>query len=143
MKRLIFVLFFTGALVSCGGSSSSSVTYKTAAELIAGLKDAGLTCTGYTPTPKEDRELIQEDAREAGECELDGESLDITIWKDAGQRRQWEGLGKTMGCSMGEAFGITEFDYLNGGTWTISGMSQTLTEELASKFDGDAIHVDC
>jgi len=102
-----------------------------------------LTCTGYTPTPKEDRELIQEDAKEAGECELDGESLDITIWKDAGQRRQWEGLGKTMGCSMGEAFGITEFDYLNGGTWTISGTSQTLAEKLANKFGGDAIHVDC
>lgn len=143
MKRIFVTTATALVLTACGGSSSSTATYQTSEELLAALKDAGLTCTGYTPTPKEDRELIQEDAKEAGECELDGESLDITIWKDAGQRKQWEGLGKTMGCSMGEAFGITEFDYLNGGTWTISGTSRTLAEKIADKFEGDAVHVDC
>jgi hypothetical protein len=44
---------------------------------------------------------------------------------------------------MGEAFGITEFDYLNGGTWSISGTSKTLTEKLATKIGGDAIHIKC
>lgn len=143
MKRFLALALVAANISACGGSSTSAPTYKTSAELLAALKAAGMTCTGYTPTPKEDRELIQEDAKEAGECELDGESLDITIWKDAGQRKQWEGLGKTMGCSMGEAFGITEFDYLNGGTWTISGTSRTLAEKIADKFEGDAVHVDC
>lgn len=143
MKRFLALAVVAATLSACGGSSASNPAYNTSAELLAGLKSAGMECTGYTKTPKEDRELIQEDAKESGECELDGESLDITIWKDAGQRKQWEGLGKTMGCSMGEAFGITEFDYLNGGTWTISGTSRTLAEKIADKFEGDAVHVDC
>lgn len=51
-----------------------------------------MTCTGYEKTPQDEREWGTEGALEAGSCELDGETVDITIWKDAGQRRKWESL---------------------------------------------------
>lgn len=44
---------------------------------------------------------------------------------------------------MGEAFGVTEFDYLNGDTWTISETSQTLANDIETKFAGKAMHIDC
>jgi hypothetical protein len=143
MKRLWILAFVTACVTACGGSSSSAPTFGTADELLTALKDSGMNCTGYEKTPKDEREWGQESAKEVGSCELDGETVDITIWKDAGQRKQWEGLGKTVGCSMGEAFGVTEFDYLNGGTWTIGGTSRTLAENLADKFGGEAVHIKC
>lgn len=143
MKRLLIVLTLTISIAACGGSSSSETTFKTSSDVLAAMTAAGLSCTGYTPTAKADREMGQESANEVGGCELDGESIAITLWKDSGQRKNWEGMGKTIGCKMGEAFGITEFDYLNGGTWSISGTSKTLTEKLATKIGGDAIHIKC
>lgn len=144
MKRIAtIVLVTTSALVSCGGSSDSAVTYETSDALLTALADAGQKCTGYKPTPKDERELGQESAREVGACELDGETLDITIWKDSGQRKQWEGMGKTLGCAMGEQFGVTEFDYVNGGTWTISNTSKKLAETLAETLGAKAVHHEC
>ena len=97
----------------------------------------------YKETPKADREFGQESALDVGACEISGESVDLTIWKDSGQKKNWEGLGKTMGCAFGKAFGITSFDYVDGGLWTISGTSETLANEVANKMDAKAVHVDC
>ena len=143
MKRLSIVLLATVFLVSCSGSPETTVNFKTIEDLITAFQVAGLPCSEYQVTPKEERELGQESAKEVGQCEIEGESVDVTIWKDSGQRKNWEGMGKSLGCSMGEAFGITEFDYLNGDTWTVSGTSKTLAEQLATKIGGKAIHFEC
>ena len=143
MKRIVTLLITAISLAACGGSSSSGTTFTTSDEVLAAMTAAGLSCTEYEPTAKEDREWGAESANEVGGCELEGESIDITLWKDSGQLKRWEGMGKTIGCAMGEAFGISEFDYLNGGTWSIAGTSKTLTEKLAAKIGGDAIHINC
>ena len=143
MKRFLALLISTISIAACGGSSSSETTFKTSNDVLAAMTAAGFSCTQYTPTAKADRELGQESANEVGGCELEGESIDITLWKDSGQLKNWEGMGKSIGCKMGEAFGITEFDYLKGDAWSVSGTSKTLTEKLAAKIGGDAIHIEC
>ena len=143
MKRSLALLISTISIAACGGSSSSETTFKTSNDVLAAMTAAGFSCTQYTPTAKADRELGQESANEVGGCELEGESIDITLWKDSGQLKNWEGMGKSIGCKMGEAFGITEFDYLKGDAWSVSGTSKTLTEKLAAKIGGDAIHIKC
>jgi hypothetical protein len=131
------------SLTSCGGSSSSSLTFSSNSELSSALGTAQLPCEGYKATPKADRELGQDSAVDVGTCEIDGESVDLTIWKDSGQKENWDGLGRTMGCAFGEAFGITSFDYVDGGLWTISNTSETLAKEIAGKMGARAVHVDC
>jgi hypothetical protein len=143
MKRFLALLISTISIAACGGSSSSDTTFKTSNDVLAAMTAAGFSCTQYTPTAKADRELGQESANEVGGCELEGESIDITLWKDSGQLKNWEGMGKSIGCKMGEAFGITEFDYLKGDAWSVSGTSKTLTEKLAARIGGDAIHIKC
>jgi len=143
MKRFVALFISAISIAACGGSSSSGTTFKTSNDVLAAMTAAGLSCTEYEPTAKADREWGQESANEVGGCELEGESIDITLWKDSGQLKNWEGMGKTIGCSMGESFGITEFDYLKGGTWSISGTSKTLAEKLATKIGGNAIHIKC
>jgi hypothetical protein len=143
MKRATMFILATGLFAACGGASGSKATYESSKELLTALAAANLPCTDYEATTKADREWGQESAKEVGTCELDGETVDVTIWKDSGQRKNWEGMGKSIGCSMGESFGISEFDYLNGGTWTISNTSKTLTEKLASEIGGTAVHIEC
>jgi hypothetical protein len=143
MKRIKILILATVFLAACGGSSTTKATYGSSKELLTALTSANLPCTGYKATDKADREWGQESAKEVGTCELDGETVDVTIWKDSGQRKNWEGMGKSIGCTMGESFGISEFDYLNGGTWTISNTSKTLTEKLASEIGGAAVHIEC
>ena len=143
MKRAAVFILATGLFAACGGASGSKATYESSKELLTALSAANLPCADYEATTKADREWGQESAKEVGTCELDGETVDLTIWKDSGQRKNWEGMGKSIGCSMGESFGISEFDYLNGGTWTISNTSKTLTEKLASEIGGTAVHIEC
>ena len=131
------------ALTSCGGSGSSSPAFKTGSELSNALSTAQLECVGYTETPKADREFGQESALDVGACEIDGESVELAIWKDSGQKDNWKGLVKTLGCAFGKAFGIASFNYVDGGLWTISNTSETLAKEIAGKMSAKAVQVDC
>lgn len=142
LNKLIFTLSLI-ALASCGGSTTSKQSFATGQELSSALSAVQLDCVGYKNTPKADREFGQESALDVASCEIDGESVDLTIWKDSGQKKKWEGLGKTLGCAFGEAFGITSFDYVDGGLWTISNTSETLAKEIASKMDAKAVQINC
>ena len=85
----------------------------------------------------------QEGAIEVGECDLEGESIELTIWKDSAQRKNYEGLGKTLGCAFGKAFGISSFDYVNGGLWTIGNATETLSKQIAEQIGAEAVHHNC
>ena len=143
LKKSTILAITLIALTSCGGSGSSSPAFKTGSELSSALSKAQLACVGYKEIPKADREIGQDSALDVGACEIDGESVDLTIWKDSGQKKNWVGLGKTMGCAFGKAFGITSFDYVDGGLWTISNTSETLAKEIAEKMSAKAVHVNC
>ena len=137
---LLLPLFLLGA---CGGTSSSSKQFNSGPELASALTDAQLPCTGYKTTPKADWGMGQEGAIEVGECDLEGESIELTIWKDSAQRKNYEGLGKTLGCAFGKAFGISSFDYVNGGLWTIGNATETLSKQIAEQIGAEAVHHNC
>ncbi len=124
-------------------SQTDSATYGSAQELIVEMKSVGLDCTDVELIAKSDREWGQESALDVADCELEGESVNITIWKDSGQKKNWVGMGKSIGCEFAKAFGITEIDYVDGGRWTLGGVSNTLAEKIAAEFQGKAVQINC
>jgi hypothetical protein len=143
MKLLLSGAVSSLLLLGCGGSSNSTSTYETTAEILSVLESNEVPCSGYKESSEDEIEWGTEGALENGSCKVEGEDVDIIIWKDNGQRKNWEGLGKTLGCEMGRQFGVSEFDYLNGDTWTVSGTSKTLANQLAKVLGGNAVHITC
>lgn len=158
MKKIAVIIVATLALASCGGSSSGSdseagggssnnsekkETFASSSEMRDALNAGGLACLEFKSVPKADREMGLEAAVDVAECEVEGESIQLIVWKDNGQRDNYNGMGKTLGCSMGEAFGITSFDWVEGDKWQITGTSQTLAGQLKEKIGGKAIHHEC
>jgi hypothetical protein len=107
------------------------------------LNAAGLPCTDYKAIAKDDREMGQENALDVGECDVEGETVQLIVWKDNGQRDNFTGMGKTLGCTMGEAFGVTTFDFVDGDKWQVTGTSETLSNKIADKLEGEAVHIKC
>lgn len=162
MKKSLVAVFAAVALASCGGSSSSSNdgdggntgaesekkvetpdTFASTSALRDALNAAGFACLNLKDKPKDEREMGQESAVGVSSCDVEGETIELVVWKDNGQRNNYEGMAKTIGCSMGEAFGITSFDWIQGDKWNITGTSRTLSKQIADKFGGKAINHDC
>jgi len=145
-STLSFLVIFS--LAACGGSSNGSAGKKasgfaTGAEMSSALNTAGLPCIDYKVIAKDDREMGQENALDVGECDVEGETVQLVVWKDNGQRDNFTGMGKALGCSMGEAFGITTFDFVDGDRWQVTGTSETLSNKIADKLEGKAVHIKC
>jgi hypothetical protein len=148
MKKSATAIYAFLFLAACGGSSgntdqASDSGFKDAKDIQNALTAAGLNCTGYAVVPKEDRELGQESAVSVGTCELDGESVQLVVWKDNGQRDNFSGLAKSIGCEFAKAFGIQSLDWVDGDKWQITGTSQTLASQVSKDFDGKARNVKC
>ena len=77
-----------------------------------------------------------------GYCDLENESINIIIWKDKDQKDNWVGMGKGR-CAMGQAFGISSFNFVDGGLWTVSNTSETLAKKISEAIGGKPEHVDC
>ena len=140
---MAFVLVAFAGLAACGGSSSDPNGFANSEEINMALTGAGLPCGGLATVPMADREMGTESAVDVASCELDGEDITLIVWKDNGQRDNYIGLGKTLGCSVGKAFGITSFDFVEGDKWQVSGTSATLADTIADKIGGKAVHVKC
>lgn len=67
----------------------------------------------------------------------------MLIWKDKGQKENRIGLSKKMGCEMGKSFGFSSYDFVDGGLWTVSEISETLAKKISDAIGGKATHVDC
>jgi hypothetical protein len=128
------VLLLTG----CGLFSKDKLSpdFTNSPEIQRALDEAGLTCTGYQTVPKEDREWGMESAADVGKCELDNETPTLVVGKDIGQKDNWAGMSKQMGCTMGKAFGVSSFDYVSGNRWTVSDTSPTLANKIADAIGG-------
>jgi hypothetical protein len=159
MKKSIFSLFAILALSACSGSSTSQDStddsksggsevskddgFTSANAISDALAKKGFVCTDFTVTAVADRDMGQEGAVDVAQCDIEGENVGFSIWKDNGQRDNFTGLMKGFGCEMAKGFGISSMDYAKGDKWTISGVSQTLTERLAKALDGEAVHLKC
>ena len=158
MKKFVFTVAIM-ALSACGGSSisqeSSDVSqsdgsavskddgFTSASEISDALAMKGFVCTAFTVTADADRDMGQEGAVDVAQCDIEGENVGFSIWKDNGQRDNFTGMLKGIGCEMAKSFGISTLNYAKGDKWTISGVSQTLTEKLAKTLDAEAVHLKC
>jgi hypothetical protein len=130
----------------CGGGSllgaEDAPSFSSSANIQAALNDAGLT-TGYEAVASADRDMYEQRAADVGKCEIDGEVPKLLIFKDKGQMDNWAGMVKQLGCTMGKAFGVTNYDYVSGSNWAVSDTTQTLANKIADAIGGRAVHVDC
>ena len=159
MKRSICSIFAIIALSACSGSSTSQESsdaiksdrsevskddgFTSASEIRDALAKKDFVCTDFTVTADADRDMGQEGAVDVAQCDIEGENVGFSIWKDNGQRDNFTGMMKGIGCQMAKGFGISSMDYAKGDKWTISGVSQTLTEKLAKTLDAEAAHLKC
>ena len=132
-----------GGAVKDSAPASKAANFSSASDVKTALDSAGLTCNGLKSIAVKDREWGTESAVDVGRCDIEGEKTEIDVFKDNGQRENWEGMQKQVGCMAGKAFGISSFDYVNGGLWTISPRTQTLANKIADALGGQAVHVKC
>ena len=164
MLKSVVALSVVVSLSACGGSTSKSDSssagttsnskdtvapsrksgdFSSASEIKSALDAAGLTCAGYKTVAKADREFGQESAVDVAECEVEGENVQLVVWKDNGQRDNFSGMARGFGCEMAKAFGIQSFDWVDGDKWQVTGTSGTLAKQIDNALDGKARHVDC
>jgi hypothetical protein len=85
-------------------------------------------------------------AADLGGRQVENEDLLLIIWKDNGQRDNWSGTMKTLGCKF---TGMSTFDYVDGDRWTITGAngggqpSQTLAKKISDAIGGKPEHIVC
>jgi hypothetical protein len=106
-------------LAGCGGSGSAgskgAISASSGTDIRNALDKAGLSCTDYQSIPTGDRVWGTESAADVGRCKVENEKIVIIIWKDNGQRENWIGTGKKMGCELGKSFGISSWNFVDGG----------------------------
>lgn len=135
---------FALLIAGCGGAAGSAPEFASSAAIQAALNSAGLACSGYEAVASGDRDLAAGGtAADVGRCDLEGENIDMITFKDEGQRDNWAGRTRQMGCIVGQAFGTRNLDYVLGSNWSIADTSQTLSERIADAIGGEAVHVDC
>lgn len=113
---------------------------KSGADVRALLSQAGLVCT---PVPTSKRAMGSESAVDFEECEVDGEKININVWKDEGQVENWEGFTKQVGCTMGKQFGVVNLDWVRGDLWTIDDVTQTLADKIGAATGATPVHIKC
>jgi hypothetical protein len=130
---------------SSSSPSSSRPVFKTGLELSIALNAAQVACVGYEQIPYgiEDEEFFGLSAVDSGKCKIDGKRIELDIWKNSKQVEGLLLLLKTAGCALGEALEeektTNEAALVDGGVWTISGVSETLAKEIAEKMDAKAV----
>jgi hypothetical protein len=136
-------------LAGCGGSHSvgakPAIRVSSATDIRDALGKAGLNCTGYQSVARKDPQVGAESAADVGECDLEDESdeIQIIVWKDTGKKDNWLGMGNKTGCQIGQVFGFSSFDYVDGGLWTIAGVSQTVAKKISDAIGGKPVHHNC
>lgn len=136
-------------LAGCGGhlpfiGGDTGPSFSSSSDIHAALDKAGFSCSDFKSVPHDEQDFAEMGgSSDVGRCHLEGESVDLVMFKDKGQLDNWAGMTKQMGCTMGKAFGITNYNYVSGPNWAVSGTSQTLAEKISDKVGGKAVHIDC
>lgn len=139
------VLIGTAGDDAGGGPVAAAPAVESLEQLAATMAEQGLGCEDFTrdttavvmePDPTNDR----------GTCTVDGSKVTLVSMETAAHQEQYHALGEGLGCSMGEAFGITEINYVSGNLWAIEledSLDVELAERLADGLDAEAISIEC
>ncbi len=131
--RTIGVFCLISLFVGCGGGDSQE--FGDASAVRDALVAKGVDCTGFRLVPVEDREMIQNAAADVAECDVDGESVNITIWKDNGQRDNYISVGEAF-CPVAQAYGLTNIPFVVGNRWTVQPETETVGQQVADALGG-------
>lgn len=139
MRPLAMALIGVLLLAGCGGGGGNDTTrYDSPKQVADALNKAGVVCAGYHVVGE-----LEQGVDQQGECFVNRESTTIFTFKDNGQRDNWIGLGKTLGCSAGKSLGISTFSYVMGDRWVVQPESETETKAIADRFEGKPVVVRC
>ena len=118
MKAPLTALALLIALTGCGGSDGSDLDDVDA--IRDKLAAADLDCTSY----EQNKEVVG--AKEDGSCEIDGDTVTITIYQDAGQR-----------ATIREAFSAFASGFnVDGEAWTVNVPTKDMAEKVADALGG-------
>lgn len=103
-------------------------------ELVAAVTAAGFGCEDYEPPDEDSTVAIQIGGLpngESGNCTIDGERSELNVYRTNTDLKRILAAVPSLGCSIGEAFGTTQFRYVVGDNWTIDTPSSATTKPLA------------
>jgi hypothetical protein len=138
------VVFIIGSILiaACGSHASTSAPPTTAAQATSTTARGGeirtaeavgqyLQC-GSSFIPIDRNNLANQLPISAGTCTIDGETLNIDVYKDAATLRTAEGRAKSAGCVVARANHVRDFGLVAGPNWVASTTSVTVAERLAA-----------
>lgn len=131
--------------LACGGEGSSpgGPSFVDAGAVKDGLEQAGIACVDYASSTPDDNDIGRNHIATEGECTADGETLDITTFKDSGAQKNYVGLLKGFGCALAQGFGISSFALVEGNLWIVSNTTETLANKVADRLGATAKVYNC
>lgn len=146
INRIAFLASFA-VLCSCGISNQSGEAMddqKSETTQLVGVKDiqgalsaGGLGCPEISSVLRDERWEEEEDAVDLAECEVRGEKVRIVVWRDNAQRDNYNSVDRTSLCLFLKPFGTNSLNWVDGDKWTVSGLSQTLSSQIAEVLGGN------
>lgn len=113
-------------------------------ELAAAVTAAGFGCDDFkVDDPDTNIQLGGLPSGESGGCTIDGEDSELTVYRTTSDLKRVLAAIPSLGCSIGEAFGLTEFRYVVGSNWTISTPSSATTKPLAKAMKAKKLVYEC
>lgn len=143
-------------LAGCGATDVDAPRAESPAELNELLAGAGLECANFeddatieTPTtsaddlfpPLPDFDQTEPGTDASGSCELDGEDVDLLIFKDEGQRDNYIAGIRVLGCAVGGEGSSTP--QVIGDRWIIQPDTETLADEIADALGANSDTIEC
>ena len=138
------VVFIIGSILiaACGSHASTSAPPTTTARATSTTTQAGeirtaaevaqrLQC-GSSFVPIDQNNLANKLPISAGTCTIDGETLNIDVYKDAATFRTAEGIAKSAGCVVARANHVRDFGVVAGPNWLASTTTVTVAARLAA-----------
>jgi hypothetical protein len=136
---VIVLILGCGSQTSKGGASQPESVEEVASQ----LADAGLGCLNLRTPPKSEWNFGTESAIGVGECVVAGDDIEFILFGSSGEVEEYLSAGAKIGCALGAAFGLTDFDIVTSGVWTAEGMSRPVAERIAAAIGGKAHHITC
>lgn len=124
-----------------------TIVLDTPAKVAQALNAKGFECTGFKDVnDREDNQLGTDYSTGRGTCMHDGKAVTIDTYQDA--RHTWAQLAEidALGCSIGKAFGVTEYNIAYGSTWASNWddtLDHVVPRQMADALGGKFHHHDC
>jgi hypothetical protein len=140
--RVVVVIIASILIAACGSHASSSESATTAADAASTTAKAGEVQTaaevaqrlhcGSSFVPTDRNNLANKLSISAGTCTINGETVNLDVYHDAGTLRTAEDTAKNAGCVVARANRVRDFGSVLGPNWVASTTAVTVAQRLAA-----------